>query len=174
MSRVENEPASVHPRRGRSEWCVLSLCTGQGLWGCFNILLNVVFLLTLAGEVCSPERLLPARLLAKFLGCSEGRATAPTAGAAPDDLADRTCSGLGRNHTTLPLTAPDSQQTGRSGYPRRGVSGGNHTLPDTWCVPTHSLSKQFHSQACALLHQWRSSSQSGHLSALGGPAPDPL
>lgn len=91
MKRVENEPAYVHLRRGRSEWCVLSLCAGQGPWGCFNILLNVVFLLTLAGEVFSPENLLPARLPAKFLGCSKRRATACTAWAAPDDLDDRGC-----------------------------------------------------------------------------------
>lgn len=88
--RVENEPACVHSRK-RSEWCVLSLCTEQGPWGCFNILLNVVFLLTLAGEVFSPERLLPTRLLAKFLGFREKGNSTPTTWAAPDELGGRAC-----------------------------------------------------------------------------------
>lgn len=112
MRRAENEPAWVPPRKGRSEWCVLSLCTEQGPRGCFNILLNVMFLLTLAGEIFSPERLLPARLLAKFLWLLREKGHSPphTTWAAPDSWV--TGPGYRGRHPqegTLPRAAPARQ-----------------------------------------------------------------
>lgn len=119
MRRVENEPACVHLRKGRSEWCVLSLCAEQGPWGCFNILLNVVFLLTLTGEIFSPDRLLPTRLLTKFLGLLQEKGSVPSPDPPPQhthnmgcfrQLGDRACvQGWAPHKGTLPRTAPASR-----------------------------------------------------------------
>lgn len=57
-----------------------------------------------------------------------------------------------RHKCTLPRAAP-AQQTGRAN--QEEVQEGNCRHPDAWCVPTHLLSKQFCSQARALLHRRR-------------------
>lgn len=77
MRRVENEPAYVHLRRGRSEWCVLSLCTGQGPWGCFNILLNVVFLLTLCWGDFQPREAPSCQATGKVSGLFQEKGHSP-------------------------------------------------------------------------------------------------
>lgn len=73
-------------------------------------------------ERFSAERLLPARLLAKFLGCSKRRATAPIAWATPDDLDARACvqGWAGTMAPSLTQLQP-AEQTRCAGYPSRGV-----------------------------------------------------
>lgn len=108
---------------------VYYLCALSRRPGCFNILLNVAFLLTLTGEPFSPEsQALLARLKVKFLGCAQRKATGPTLWVAPEPTGDRTGTrGWVPAPQHPPWGRPSREGLGRNQRAARRL-GTSHTL----------------------------------------------
>lgn len=140
MWRVENEPACVHWRKGGSEWCTLSLSTEQGRRGCFNILLNVVFLLTLAGKIFNSQTRAPSRHAVSPV--HEAKSHSSKVGSTNRPRVTQPIHQAGHWHNSIHKRLPPYRHTGQK------VGSGGETGCYAQCIPRLWLFKLRMSLAC--------------------------